>query len=272
LTFLKLQFSLLNAAILTTAATVTPLVFMTSRSITPSYAQTSDVVQNTLLMGTEADYIPFGFRYASEPASNIIGFDIALANIIADRLGFNIVVQNRPFEELLPALQSGTLDFAIAAITPTPERQQMVDFSEVYFETRHALVSRWEMPVRTLADLPGKTVAVQQGTIQEQVVLQLLDDGMDIRPQIFQYTNDIITAVRELEVDVAITEELVAEAYLENNPTLEFDVLGELPSVPLAIAFPKGSPHVASFNQVIRELRATGELEQLSRQWFAAQP
>ncbi len=230
------------------------------------------IAQSTLLVGTEADYIPFEYRYASESASDIIGFDIALANIIADRLGLTLTVQDRPFEELLPALQAGELDFAIAAITPTPERRQMVDFSVVYFESRQALVSRREAPIRALADLPGNIVAVQRGTIQEQTAWQLLNDGVDIRVQTFERMNDIVSAVREQSVDVALIEELVAEAYLENNPTLELDVLGEVPPIPLAIAFPKGSPYIEPFNQVIQALEASGELQQLARQWFTSQP
>ena len=249
-----------------------PLMFAGPQVIQSVYAQTNEVAQNTLVMGTEADYIPFEFRYASEPASGIVGFDIAVANAIADQIGFTLAVQERPFDELIPALQSGELDFAMAAITPTPERLQFVDFSEVYFESRQALVSRRTSPVRTLDDLPGSTVAVQRGTIQEQAALDLLEDGLDIRIQTFERMNDIVTAVREQSVDVAFIEELVAEAYLENNPTLELDVLGEVPPVPLAIAFPKGSSYIEPFNQVIEDLKASGELEELTRLWFTPQP
>ena len=64
----------------------------------------------------------------------------------------------------------------------------------------------------------------------------------------------------------------MAEAYIENNPTLELDVLGEIPSIPLAIAFPKGSTYVEPVNEVIQSLKETGELQQLAQQWFTAQP
>jgi ABC-type amino acid transport substrate-binding protein len=249
-----------------------PLMFAGPQVIDSVYAQTNGIAQSTLVMGTEADYIPFEFRYASEPASDIVGFDIAVANAIADQLGFTIAVEERPFAKLIPGLQAGELDFAIAAITPTPERLQFVDFSEVYFESRQALISRRSNPVRTVTDLPGSTVAVQRGTIQEQAALQLLNDGVDIRIQTFEHMNDIVSAVREQSVDVAFIEELVAEAYLENNPTLELDVLGEVPPIPLAIAFPKGSAYVEPFNQVLRDLKDSGELEELTRLWFTSQP
>ena len=249
-----------------------PLMVAASNAIAPALAQEHSVAQSNLLVGTEADYIPFEFRDPTSPESGIVGFDIALANIIADRLGFTISVQDRPFEELLPALQRGELDFAIAAITPTPERLEMVDFSEVYFESRQALVSRRTSPIRTLTDLPGNIVAVQSSTIQEQAALQLQSEGVDIQIEAFEQMKDIVSAVREQRVDVAFIEELVAEAYIENNPTLELDVLGEIPSIPLAIAFPKGSTYVEPVNEVIQSLKETGELQQLAQQWFTAQP
>jgi ABC-type amino acid transport substrate-binding protein len=160
----------------------------------------------------------------------------------------------------------------MAAITPTPERSQVADFSEAYFESRQALVSRRTNPVRTLADLPGNVVAVQRGTIQEQAALQLVNDGVEIEVETFERMNDMVSAVREQIVDVALIEELVAEAYLDNNPTLELDVLGELPVIPLAIAFPKGSPYIEPFNQVIQDLKSSGELQELTRLWFTTQP
>ncbi len=226
----------------------------------------------TLTMGTEADYVPFAYQYADDPPSGIVGFDIEVARAITQRLGLDFTLQELPFETLLPALQAGELDFAIAAITPTPERAALVDFSEPYFESRLALVSRRSHPLRTLSDLAGATLAVQSGSIQQQLALELQGAVGDIEIQAFDHVNDMIAAVRTQAVDAAFLEELVAEAYLENNPTLEFDVLGELPPLSVAIAFPQGSPYVALFNQVIQELKTSGELDQLTRQWFTMQP
>lgn len=79
-------------------------------------------LQQTLLMGTEADYVPFEYRAPSERSSEFIGFDIDVANYIAQRLGFTLQIQELAFDQLFSALQSGELDFAIAAITPTADR------------------------------------------------------------------------------------------------------------------------------------------------------
>ncbi|MEO1620773.1 MAG: transporter substrate-binding domain-containing protein, partial [Cyanobacteria bacterium J06632_3] len=179
-----------------------------------------------LQVGTAADYIPFEYRSPDTEADEIIGFDIDIANYIARQLGFELQWQDIPFDQLLPSVSSGELDFAIAAITPTIERAQTLEFSEPYYESRHALISRRSDPVRTLTDINGKRVIVQSGSVQESLLLQRV--GLDIEVTSVGTLNEIVSAIREGMADTAIVEELVAEAYLENNPTLEMDVLGEL--------------------------------------------
>ncbi len=246
-----------------------------TQSTAPTVAQRT--ASTSVIMGTEADYIPFEYRYASERRGNsadteIVGFDIAIAEYIAERLDLKLKIEEREFAQLFSALQRKELDFAIAAITPTDIRRRYLDFSEPYFESRHAMVSRRSSPVRTARDLPGKRVAVQAGSMQEQVLKEHVAAGLDVEVVSIGHAKEMVSAVREGQVDVALLEELVAEAYLENNPTLELDVLGEIDPTPVAIAFPKGSPYVASFNQVIRAMKANGDLELMQQRWFVAQP
>ena len=254
-----------------------PGVAQSSSPEEPGQIAQNLIAQATVQMGTEADYIPFEYRYASDRVgssgeSEIIGFDIAVAQYITDRLGLTLEIQEQEFTQLFSALRRGELDFAVAAITPTDIRRRYLDFSEPYFEARHAMVSRRSSPVRTAKDLPGKRVAVQTGSMQEQVLREHVAAGLDVEVVAIDQLKEMIAAVRDGKAEVALVEELVAEAYLENNPSLEMDVLGEVEPTPVAIAFPQGSPYVEPFNQVIRAMKANGELEQLTKQWFVAQP
>ena len=252
------------------------LSLVLSMATLPGFTQVSpagdeDTLQTQVLqVGTEADYIPFEYRDPVSGADEIIGFDIDIANYIAQQLGLELQVQDIPFEQLLPAVASGELDFAIAAITPTIERAQALDFSDPYYESRHALISRRSAPVRTLSDIVGKKVTVQSGSVQESLLLQRV--GLNIEVTSISTLNEMVSTIREGLADVAMVEELVAEAYLENNPTLEMDVLGELEPSPVAIAFPKDSPYIEDFNAVIADMRNSGELDVIARRWFTADP
>lgn len=242
-----------------------------ARPVAPEVAP-SPLSQRTLTMGTEADFIPFEYRFASDPPSGIVGFDIEVARSIARRLGFELRIQEVDFEQLLGDLRSGEFDFAMAALTPTEERRQFLDFSDAYFTSRNTLISPHSHPIKTLVGLQGKRIAVQKSSVQEQAINQLVGAGLKIQVQTYARMNDIVAAVRDGTVDAALVEELVAKAYLENNPTLELNVLEEMPPTPVAIAFPKGSANVAAFNQVLQEMKASGELEQLVKRWFTDQP
>src|SRR3954447_9229589 len=84
-----------------------------------------------LKMGTSADYPPFEYIDTAK-GSDIIGFDIDLANALAEKTGYEIEVQDMDFNSLIPALQAKQIDIVLAGMTPTPEREENVDFSDIY--------------------------------------------------------------------------------------------------------------------------------------------
>ena len=230
----------------------------------------------TLVMGTEADYVPFAYHHPLTEGGpdRIVGFDIDVAHYIADSLGVTLQLKETPFDQLLPALKSGELDFAIAAITPSEDRQRHYDFSDPYFEAQHALISPRLKPVRTVAELRGHRLVVQQGSVQETEAMRRLAEGYGIGIELFAVPTmtDMVSAVNAGYADAALVEALVAEAYIENEPDLVMDVLGELGATPVAIAFPKGSAWVGAFNQALAEMEDNGELYLLAQQWFTADP
>ena len=93
-----------------------------------SAGQPPSAVPDTLVVATSADYPPM--EYLSD--GQIVGHDITLMDALAAKMGISVQYQNVPFVELLPGLQSGRFDAAIAALERTPERQRVVDFTVPY--------------------------------------------------------------------------------------------------------------------------------------------
>ncbi|MFC4769067.1 transporter substrate-binding domain-containing protein [Effusibacillus consociatus] len=89
-----------------------------------------------IVMATSADFPPYEFRDQSKGQNEIVGFDIDIAKRIAGELGYELKIQDMKFNGLLPALQAGRADFAMAGITPTQDRKQNTDFSMVYYESK----------------------------------------------------------------------------------------------------------------------------------------
>jgi arginine/lysine/histidine transporter system substrate-binding protein len=194
---------------------------------------------------------------------------VALAKYISQRLGFTFKLEEITFVKIIPALQAKKLDFAVAAITPTAERRQKVDFSEVYFESRDTIAARKGSNLKTLQDLVDRRVGVQDGSIQAAQMDKLADSAKELRVIRFKRLPDLISAIKTKTVDAAMIEDAVIATYTADNPDLEFSVIPDREPVQFAIAFPKGSPLVDDFNRIIQEMKDSGGLESLVREWFA---
>lgn len=130
-----------------------------------------------LKMATSADFKPFESR---DKEGNIVGFDIDLANLIADELGYKLEIQDMNFDGLIGALQSKRVDMVMAGMSTTEKRKKNVDFSKEYHRSGEMFLSLPDKKIESLESLEGKTVGVQLGTIQEEGANEL-SKNMDLR-------------------------------------------------------------------------------------------
>ncbi len=89
-------------------------------------------------LGTNAAFPPFEYV----EGKNIVGFDITMGQKIAKNAGLKLEVVDMAFDSLIPALQSGTIDFIAAGMSVNEERKKNVDFSETYFESDQVIIVR----------------------------------------------------------------------------------------------------------------------------------
>ncbi len=223
----------------------------------------------TVVVGTSADYEPFSF-YNSSFALD--GFDIRLAQELAQELDVEVDFKTFAFAGLLDALRLGQVDVAIGAISVTPERQAIVDFTNVYFiDTSTALVrTDAGFTLNTAEDFAGKKVAVEAGTTHLSFAQQRLVDTGIIRQQDLMSMNDVndaITALRSGTVDVVIVGSLPAQA-LDARFTDITDGGSGFNSQQLAIAVRKGSNLVEPLNRALIALQADGRYGTLVRQYL----
>ncbi|MFK2825417.1 transporter substrate-binding domain-containing protein [Bacillus sp. B190/17] len=113
-------------------------------------------------VGIDTTYPPFEFEEGGEYK----GIDIDLINAIAENQGFQIEFSPMDFGGIIPAMQAGQLDIAIAGMSITDERKKIVDFSDPYFDAGITLVVKKDNEnIKAVSDLKGKTVAVKKGTV-----------------------------------------------------------------------------------------------------------
>ena len=130
------------------------------------------VTDGTLTIGTSAEYEPFEYMEDGEYK----GFDLELAQAIADDLGLELKIENVDFDTIVPGVASGTkYDMGIAAITATPEREKEVGFTDSYYMDDQAIVTmadNTEITGDNYADAlnaEGMKIAVQSGSTAEAI-------------------------------------------------------------------------------------------------------
>ena len=96
---------------------------------------------SVLKLGTNAAFPPFEYV----DGKNIVGFDITMGQRIAKDAGVKLEVVDMAFDSLIPALQSGTIDFIAAGMSVNEERKKNVDFSETYFESEQVIIVRKQL-------------------------------------------------------------------------------------------------------------------------------
>ena len=126
-----------------------------------------------LVMGTSADYPPNEFHTEVDGKDTIVGFDVAIAQYIADDLGVELKVVDMSFDNLCINLAKGDFDIVIAGMASTEERLKSVDFSDPYFKQQQAILIRAEDDAlyNKPEDLSGHKVGVQNGTTGQKYLV-----------------------------------------------------------------------------------------------------
>ena len=217
-----------------------------------------------VVVGMSADYAPYEFHYIDENGKDVIGgFDVDIANEIANSLGVELVIQEMDFDALVAALPAGKIDLVISGMNPTEERAKVVDFSEIYYNSQHGILVRSEDvdKYKTFADLEGIKVGAQLGSTQEQIARNEIPNA-DL--QLLNNVNNLILELKAGKVDAVIMEKPVAEMAVKSNPELAVGTpIYEDKTGGNAVGMAKNNPELLSkINEVIKELNETGKMDE----------
>lgn len=224
----------------------------------------------TLIMGTSADYPPYeSFDTAT---GEIIGFDVDIAQHITEELGYELQIEDMDFTSLIPALESGRIDFVLSGMTPDDERRESADFSDIYYYDVNLIVTAEDSQIGTMDDLQGKIVAVQLGSIQEQKADTIAEE-YEFEVVKLNRIPEIVQELLAGRIDAILMEDKVAEGFLSTQEELvSFEVPAEEgEELGSAIAFPKGSDLVEPFNEKLNDMMDEGIMDELILKWFDAE-
>ena len=217
---------------------------------------------------TSADHAPFEFF--NSKTHSIEGFDIDLIKEVAKRLNMEAVVLDMDFGGILPSLQSGQADMAIAGITRTSAREKTIDFTNDYYQPKVALLSLEKSSIKSLTELGGHRSGVQLGTFHQM----LLEEVVATSAEKFEIVarNRLVDLVQELlseNIQAVVMDYIPATKFQAAHSGKFFVTEFTHPSVKAyAIALPKGSVLKEKINAVLKQLIDEGFIKQLEQKWL----
>ncbi|KAF5048957.1 Membrane-bound lytic murein transglycosylase F [anaerobic digester metagenome] len=216
----------------------------------------------TYIVGTEAQFPPFEIV---DSRGKVVGFDVDLLNAIAEDQGFKVQYLDQDFAGLIPALQTGNIDIIASGMTITEEREQEVDFSEPYITAGLALaVPINNEEIQSVADLQGKTVAVQTGSTGFMKAEELKEAGVIAEIKDFPHVNEAIEELKIGGADVMINDLPVTEAFIAAQPDV-IKIVGEpLNSESYGFAVRTGNTELLQkINKGLENVKASGQYDEL---------
>lgn len=226
-----------------------------------------------LTIGTDSPaYPPY---FVDDDPTNGQGFESAVAYAVAEGLGFTpeeVTWTVVPFNKSY-APGAKDFDFDINQISITPERAEVVSFSDGYYTVNQAVIALSDSPIAnatSLTELKSARLGAQVGTTS----LKYIEDFIQPDSDVFVYndTNDAKSALKNGQID-GIVVDLPTAYYITAVEIPKGKIVGQFPAQEggeqFGMLFQKDNPLVGCVNAVLTELKDSGELQAIQDEWLA---
>lgn len=222
-----------------------------------------NIDESLLIVGTAAEFP--NFEFIKDDA--VVGFDIDLINAVAERLGKKVVLKNMPFLTLIPQAQRGSLHIIASGISPTPEREKEILFSQPYLISDPLVVVSLaaNQPVKSLEDLHGKIVIVNEGFTAERFMSKV--KGIDL--QRLPTIADAFLSLRSGRAYAFVVAENNVKPFFKQYSSDKFSIY-TIPNTNEKTAFGISKKYPGLKEQLEKalvELQREGFIEALKKKW-----
>jgi polar amino acid transport system substrate-binding protein len=226
---------------------------------------------------TTCTHLPYPPFQSKDASGKVVGFDVALVDLVAKKLGVTQQIVDTPFEGIKSGqdLNTGKCDLAAAGMTITDERKKVLNFSDPYFDATQALVALAGKPYRTLADLNGKRLGVQGETTGEAYVReQVKKDGLTVEVVSYKDLGSEQQALTTGQIEAAVGDLPVWNEYDKKNPGKVTIPTGFDTGEQYGFALKKdGDPDLLkTVNEVLAAAKSDGTYDQIYTQWIGPKP
>ncbi|WP_447894748.1 transporter substrate-binding domain-containing protein [Vreelandella sp. GE22] len=250
----------------------TPLTYSAiAAALTLSLGSASALAQTpSVNVATDPSFVPF--EMMDSETGEMIGFDIDIINEVASRAGFEVNLTTMEFSGIIPAVQTGSQEIAIAGTTITEERAQVVDFSDPYYDSGLQIIVRADNDdVEDLQDLEGLSIATKIGSTSYNYLQEELGDDAEITP--YPGTADMYMALLGRNVDAVLYDAPNVAYFSQTRGEGRTKVVGPLyEGQQYGIVFHKGSEWLEPTNEALAAMREDGTYDEIYSKWFGEAP
>jgi len=219
----------------------------------------------TITTGTSCDFPPY--EYYDDETGEIVGIEVEIVDIICEKLGYDMKVEDMQFDSIIAAVVSGKVDVGVSGFTVTEERKQNVDFTTTYTTAKQSVMVSENSAITSVDDILNPEneykIGVQIGTTGDLYITGDVESlGLKHSVERFNKYGDAVMALISGKLDCMIVDDQVAVSFAAANEGLALlDTAYALEDY--AFCFPKGSELYAPFNAVLEELIADGTVQSI---------
>lgn len=223
--------------------------------------------QKTIIIATETSFKPFSYLDSSGQA---VGFEIDLANALCDELKAKCDIQAQEWDSLIPSLNANKSDAIMAGMSITPDRLQVVDFSDAYFDNKLVIIGKKGETV-SLDTLAGKTVGVQQSTLSGDYLAKNQPKAI---VKSYDKQDNVYLDLGAGRIDYMVSDFVPASDWLKTDAGANFEIKGEPIDIndKVGVAVRKDDPLKGEFNTALANLKANGKYDEIVKKYFNVAP
>jgi polar amino acid transport system substrate-binding protein len=222
-----------------------------------------------LVVGTMGNMPPLNMTAKD---GEIFGLEPDLAKMLAQALDVKVKFVTKPFNELLPALQSGQVDMVLSGMTITPRRNRKVAFIGPYFISGKAFLTK----IKTIADAdeatdvnnPNTKLVALKGSTSQAFAEALLDKTTLITTATY---DEAVDMVLQDKVQAMIADYPICVVSVFRYPEAGLlSVVTQLTYEPIGIAIPANDPLLMNWTRnTLNNIEGSGLMDELKLKWFA---
>jgi len=226
--------------------------------------------RTTLRAVTDPSFVPF--EMLDRESGKMVGFDMDILHEVSRRAGFDYKLSTMSFNGIIPALQTGNVDIAIAGITITDRREKIVDFSAPYYDSGlRLLVPANDTTTVDVDHLNGKRVACKIGSTSYDFLQKRVGEAAEIVP--YPDSSDMYLALMSGSVDAVLYDAPNVGYFAKTRGRGRVKTVGPLyEGQQYGIALVEGSPWREKVNAALAAMRKDRTYARIYEKWFGDKP